>query len=141
MKFNYVVAEVSACKGKMTGLASWIGLALSALVVGTAFGDDLRPAPQVPAGERYAYVRTFRVDGREVRLDECETELDLAKIYPDDILTGEDPDRGELIDATYGRRTRAVLIISASVLPFFALIRPLVMKSSINSTRVFGRPA
>ena len=100
MKFNYVVAEVSACKGKMTGLASWIGLALSALVVGTAFGDDLRPAPQVPAGERYAYVRTFRVDGREVRLDDGETELDLAKIYPVDWNPGVEGTRWATVETT-----------------------------------------
>ena len=37
----------------------------------------------VSASERYAYVRSFKVDGKEVRLVADETELDLAKVYPD----------------------------------------------------------
>ena len=35
------------------------------------------------AGERYSYVREFKVDGRDVRLGAGETKLDLTKIYPD----------------------------------------------------------
>ena len=62
MEFNHVEAMIPTCKGKMTILASWIGLVSSVLTVGTV--------SLATAGERYAYVRTFRVDGREVRLDE-----------------------------------------------------------------------
>ena len=35
------------------------------------------------AAERYSYVRTFKVDGKVVRLAPDETELDLTKVYPD----------------------------------------------------------
>ena len=45
------------------------------------------------AGERYAYVRTYKVDGREVRLAEGETELDLAKVYPGAVTPGYDGTR------------------------------------------------
>ena len=52
------------------------------------------------AGERYSYVREFKVDGRDVRLGADETNLDLTKIYPDAWEPGCAGTRWATVEAT-----------------------------------------
>lgn len=52
------------------------------------------------AGERYSYVREFKVNGRDVRLGEDETNLDLTKIYPDAWEPGCSGTRWATVEAT-----------------------------------------
>ena len=51
------------------------------------------------ANERYCFVRSYKVDGRDVTLADGEANLDLAKIYPDDFCRGGEGQRWAIVEA------------------------------------------
>ena len=55
----------------------------------------------VAAAERYALVRSYKVDGKEVRLADGDKWLDLTKIYPDGWCAGADGTRWASVEMTH----------------------------------------